>query len=279
MNRNSLAGVFAAWTGLMMSASVLSAGSAWASNDCGNYVLRDAKGNVQNEERFRDKSLFVNLDGRWMLIKDVRSLAEYTDARRYSFVYLVRGDAGDRGVMVVKAGEDAADQSSTDRRQVRLTRDRTERGTCGNVKSAFDGIVSGSSYDKYHDRGFERTGLFSRILGRKGDAPRFDEDVKKIKQFHVAYERKTRAARKPCAFTDDIGNGNRAKFSFDESVSGTGRLYSKVNVFKTAYAGEKMQLRQVYMAPYSLNDSSALCLPFRLTVKNTTVLRILDLER
>ncbi len=267
---------------------------AYAANECGGLVFRDKNGEVRDIETLKDGSVFVNSGRTWERVEDVRSLVDSGEVEKKKFIYLAKGDPDDRGVMVAKISDQAAGQVPPERYRVHLKRGRVEALSpemCKGVlkkewaaRKEFDDSVRGTSYDKYHDHGFERSrGILTWLFPRSDRAKHeqeFGKDVSKIKEFHILYQRgNKKAAREACALTDDIGNGNRAKFSFDESVSGSGRLYSKVNVFKSAYAGEKMQLRQVYMSAYKLGEDRAACIPFEMKITKSSVLRIHDLER
>jgi hypothetical protein len=291
MNRTGMAAAAALWGGVLIAAGGMA--PAYAANECGGLVFRDKNGEVREIRTQEDGKVFVNGGRTWERYEDVRSLVASGEFERKKFIYLAKGDPGDRGVMVAKIRDQAAGQVSPERYRVHLKRGQVEALSpqmCKGVlkkewaaRKEFDDWVRGTSYDKYHDHGFERSGgILAWLLPRSDRAKNeqeFGKDVRKIKEFHILYQRR-KAAREACALTDDIGNGNRAKFSFDESVSGRrGRLYSKVNVFKSAYAGEKMQLRQVYMSAYKLGEDGAACIPFEMKITKSSVLQIHDLER
>lgn len=271
---------------LAAASALLGAVPAQAGSECDSLVLRDRNGTPKDPDRLKDKSLFVNRSGKWLYVSDVRSLVEKGEKSNFSFMYLAKGDGGDHGVIVVKAG-DVVIPGDSDERRVQLTRKRTQALRLQNcsypAKAPFFGSVAGSSYDRYHDHGIEKTGsLFASWFGSgpSKEEREFAGDVRKMKEFHVPYQRSRRNSDYgQCAFSDDVGNGNRARFSFDDSVSGTGRIYSKVNVFKTAYAGEKIQMRQVHMAPYELDEGGLACITFRMKISDRTLLSILDLEK
>lgn len=292
MNRTNMAAAAALYGVLLVTAGSLA--PAYAANECGGLVLRDDKGRSLSAGAFKDGKVFVSRGRSWEMVDDVNALVDDGEVEKKRFIYLAKGDAGDRGLIVVKISDQLAGQADPKSQRVHLKRGRVEAlrpGMCKGVlkkewaaRKEFDDTVLGASYDKYHDQGFERSGgILSWLFPGSERAKReeeFGKDVSKIKEFHILYQRgNKKASREACTLTDDIGNGNRGKFSFDESVSGDGRLYSKVNVFKSAYAGDKMRLRQVFMSTYKLGEDGAACIPFEMKITKSSVLRVHDLER
>jgi hypothetical protein len=295
MNRTGMAAAAALWGAVLIVAVGMA--PAYAANECGGLVLRDKNGEVREPNRFQDRSLFVREAGKrnWTFVDagksfdEVGSLVDGGRTSRLLFLYLSKGREGDRGVVVVKAGELVPDDGLASERRVQLSRpavDAATTGGCETQKPEFHSSVLGEAYDRYHDFVSERDRtcyfwFFCNSSENRRKA-QFTGSITKLRDFHITYQ-SIRKNSGGCLRTDQAtGNDpNRAKFSFDEGVKSNG-FRPKVALLRRSWAateGDRMRMRQVHMAPYSLGDSGAACLQFRLKISEKTFLYIDDLEK
>jgi hypothetical protein len=199
----------------------------------------------------------------------------------YSFAYVIRDALGQRdGVLVIKSGRyQDATRPSGDGKNVLMIRTEsrfTKTRRC-RTPSPFDRngeSVSASSYDGYHDFGYQRS----------------ESDMEKIKRFHVEYEN----ANRQCVATDDstsdktssgFWRSNRSQFSFDDYRVDNGLGWQLADAGRSAFvrtyaADEKWFDRQVEIRRYETGGPQPVCVTFNISVSGPNhFLSVNDLER
>jgi hypothetical protein len=236
------------------------------------------KGFSEGDVVYRDRS-----EGTWKEVKSVSRIAKEAGSLRGTtrFYYIAKGKPDQPGILVIKTartpkltanGNSTANRSKT---SVRMERKRYEeargnRGCIAGSRLPFRGDVAGATYDGYHDYGYD-----------KGDG------LQLIKKFHLRYVNRDG----DCDATDNPYNtrtsywpfgsriaSNRSQFSFDKSVVGTGMFAKTAGWIPSAYASWNLYDRHVVMEPYTISDDKTACVPFHLTIRQDTILRIVDIE-
>jgi hypothetical protein len=225
---------------------------------------------------YKDRS-----DRTWKEVTSISRIAKQAELLRGTsrFYYVAKGEPDQPGILVIKTARlpqlTANGRSTTNgsRMSVRMERKKYEEAygkkNCIAInRLPFKGDVAGTTYDGYHDYGFEN-----------------GKGLEQIKRFHIRYVNRDRK----CDATDnprDAGwswfgtsvPSNRSQFSFDKTVVRSG-MYNKLSgIFPTAYAAENLYDRHVTMEPYKIADDSTACVPFFLKVRQDSILRIIDLE-
>ncbi|MEQ1520172.1 MAG: hypothetical protein ABL936_02770 [Aestuariivirga sp.] len=233
------------------------------------------KGFSEGDVVYRDRP-----DGSWKEVTSITRVASLAESLRGTtrFYYVAKGKPNQPGILVIKtarAPKLATNGNSTANgsKSVRLERKRYEeaQGKAGCIargRDAFKGDVIGTTYDGYHDYGFE-TG----------------EGLDQVKKFHIRYVNRDRK----CDATDNprdagwwlLGTSrpsNRSQFSFDKTRVSSGLYHKLSGVIPSAYAATNLYDRRVIMEPYKITDDGTACLPFHLKVLPDSILRIVDLE-
>jgi hypothetical protein len=198
----------------------------------------------------------------------------------FAYVIQERLDQRRSGVVILKSGRNrvASDPAPRVVELVRGPPDDNEDGTsfkngsCGRIPDFGKGVVTASSYDRYHDLG--------------GKVPAADQAT--LEKFHYKYAGRNDRCRKTSDASPDsnvpyIPRNNLGQFSFDSNIVGTSTWSQVVALLSpdAAYAGgsDNLAAQRVEIKAYRVRKGFPTCVVFSVTVPDQTgFIRINDLE-